>query len=216
MAIRFSLHGSIRNISQGIQRAKQAEELGFEGIFIADSQTTCLDPFQALAICATHTKRLRLATAVTNMVYRDPTVLAGSAATLNEISDGRAILGMGTGDGPVYSLGRKATPIAKFEQGLKTMRELLQGKAAEFPTGKVSLKIGKLPVPLYVSLEGRTLTSRHRTDCRRHDLCGQRRRSGPRYRACAPGQPRSPQFPLHSGNGAARRAGWSKKVHGGL
>lgn len=154
MAIRFSLHGSIRNISQGIQRAKQAEELGFEGIFIADSQTTCLDPFQALAICATHTKRLRLATAVTNMVYRDPTVLAGSAATLNEISDGRAILGMGTGDGPVYSLGRKATPIAKFEQGLKTMRELLQGKAAEFPTGKVSLKIGKLPVPLYVSLEG--------------------------------------------------------------
>lgn len=154
MAVRFSLHGSIRNVSQGIQRAKQAEELGFEGIFTADAQLACLDPFQALAVCAGHTKRLRLATAVTNMVYRDPTVLAGSAATLNEISEGRAILGIGTGDGPVYSLGRKATPIAKFEEGLKTIRALLQGNPAEFPTGKLGLKIGKLPVPLYLSVEG--------------------------------------------------------------
>ena len=154
MAIRFSLHGSIRNISHGVQRARRAEELGYEAIFIADAQMTCLDPFQVLAVCAGQTKRLRLATAVTNMVYRDPTVLAGSAATLNEISNGRAILGLGTGDGPVYTLGRKATPMAKFEAGLKTMRDLLQGKPAGFPTGKVGLKAGKLPVPVYASVEG--------------------------------------------------------------
>lgn len=154
MAVRFSLHGSVRNLSQGIARARQAEELGYEAIFIADSQMTCLDPFQTLAVCAGQTSRLRLGTAVTNMVYRDPTVLAGSAATLNEISEGRAILGMGTGDGPVYSLGRKATPMAKFEEGLKTMRELLQGRPARFPTGRVGLKAGKFPVPLYVSVEG--------------------------------------------------------------
>ena len=136
MAIRFSLHGSVRNFSQGIERARQAEALGFEAIFVADSQMTCLDPFQALAICAGQTKRLGLGTAVTNMVYRDPTVLARSAATLNEISEGRAILGMGTGDGPVYTLGRKATPMAKFEAGLTTMRELLQGEPAKFSTGR--------------------------------------------------------------------------------
>lgn len=72
MAIRFSLHGSVRNFSQGIERARQAEALGFEAIFVADSQMTCLDPFQALAICAGQTKRLGLGTAVTNMVYRSP------------------------------------------------------------------------------------------------------------------------------------------------
>jgi 5,10-methylenetetrahydromethanopterin reductase len=114
----------------------------------------CPDPFQALAVCAGQTKGLLLGTAVTNMVYRDPTVLAGSAATLNEISDGRAILGMGTGDGPVYGMGRKSTPIAKFEEGLKMMHELLQGRPAEFPTRKVRLEVGKLPVPLYASVEG--------------------------------------------------------------
>jgi len=154
MPIRFSLHGSIQRISQAIDRAVQAEALGYEAIFVADSQMTCLDPFQTLAVCAVQTKRVRLGTAVTNMVYRDPTVLAGSTATLNAISDGRAILGMGTGDGPVYTLGRKATPMAQFEEGLKTMRELLQGKQVEFPPGKVGLKIGKLHAPIYASVEG--------------------------------------------------------------
>ncbi len=155
MAIRFSLHGSIRNIAAGIQRCRRVEELGYEGLFIADSQMTCLDPFQALAICAGQTKKIGLGTAVTNMVYRDPTVLASSAATLNEISNGRAILGMGTGDGPVYGLGRKATPMAKFEEGLKKIRELVQGRPIAVPTGKnVSLRIGKFPVPIYLSTEG--------------------------------------------------------------
>ena len=154
MTIRFSLHGSIQRIPQAIERSRQAEALGYEAMYIADSQLTCLDPFQVLAICAGQTKRLRLGTAVTNMVYRDPTVLAGSAATLNAISEGRAILGMGTGDGPVYTLGRKATPMAQFEEGLKTMRELLQGRQVEFPPGKVGLKVGKLPVPVYASVEG--------------------------------------------------------------
>jgi len=154
MAIRFSLHGSVRSISQGVQRAKRMEELGYEAIFLADSQMTCLDPFQVLALCALQTKHIRLGTAVTNMVYRDPTVLAGSAATVNEISDGRALLGLGTGDGPVYSLGRKATPMARFEEGLREIRELFQGKPITVSTGKVALRIGKIPVPLYVSVEG--------------------------------------------------------------
>ena len=154
MAIRFSLHGSIRNFSHDVQRAKKAEELGFEAIFIADNQMTCLDPFQALAVCAGQTRRLGLGTAVTNMVYRDPTVLASSAASLNELSGGRAILGLGTGDGPVYGLGHKATPLTRFEEGLKAMRELLQGRPAQFPAGKFQLEIGKLPVPIYVSVEG--------------------------------------------------------------
>lgn len=154
MAIRFSLHGSIRNFSQDVQRAKKAEDLGFEAIFIADNQMTCVDPFQALAVCAGQTKRLRLGTAVTNMVYRDPTVLASSAASLNELSGGRAILGLGTGDGPVYGLGHKATRLSRFEEGLKTMRDLLQGRPAQFPTGKFRLETGKLPVPIYVSVEG--------------------------------------------------------------
>jgi 5,10-methylenetetrahydromethanopterin reductase len=113
-----------------------------------------------MALCAINTKTLRFGTAVTNMVYRDPTITANSYATLNEISAGRAIIGMGTGDGPVYSLGRTATKLVDFEAGLRRIRDLLHGRGIDVPQskertgGSVQLKIGKRPVPIYISAEG--------------------------------------------------------------
>ena len=156
----FCLHGSARNIRDAVERAKRAEDLGFEAIFFADSHMNNIDPYQLMAICATQTTKIRFGTAVTNMVYRDPTITANSFATLNEISDGRAIVGLGTGDGPVYSLGRTATKLIDFEKGLRTIRDLLHGRGVEVPTGKeraggtVMLKAGKRPVPIYISAEG--------------------------------------------------------------
>jgi 5,10-methylenetetrahydromethanopterin reductase len=80
---------------------------------------------------------------------------------LNEISEGRAIIGMGTGDGPVYSLGRTATRLVDFEKGLVTMRDLLHDRGIEVPStherragGRVTLKAGRRPVPVYISAEG--------------------------------------------------------------
>jgi 5,10-methylenetetrahydromethanopterin reductase len=156
----FCLHGSARTVQEAMARAQRAERLGFEAIFFADSQMNNVDPFQALAICAVHTKTIRFGTAVTNMVYRDPSIVANSFATLNEISEGRAIVGMGTGDGPVYSLGRTATKLAEFEKGLRVIRDLLHDRGVDVPKakeragGNVKLKAGKRPAPIYISAEG--------------------------------------------------------------
>ena len=136
MAMNFCLHGSARTVREAVARAKRAEELGFEAIFFADSQMNNVDPFQAMAMCAVNTKKIRLGTAVTNIVYRDPSIVANSFATLNEISEGRAIVGMGTGDGPVYSLGRTATKLADFEKGLRLIRDLLHDRGVDVPTGQ--------------------------------------------------------------------------------
>jgi 5,10-methylenetetrahydromethanopterin reductase len=87
-------------------------------------------------------------------------VIANSFATLNEISAGRAIVGMGTGDGPVYSLGRTATKLVDFEKGLVIIRDLLHGRGIDVPKskeragGNVALKAGKRPVPIFISAEG--------------------------------------------------------------
>src|SRR2546428_3715859 len=127
MAIQFCLHGSARTIKEAVERAQQAESLGFEAIFFADSHMNNVDCYQVMAMCAVHTKKIRFGTAVTNMVYRDPTITANSFATLNEISDGRAIIGMGTGDGPGLSLGRTANRLPGFEPRRGTHR----GRAAQ-------------------------------------------------------------------------------------
>jgi 5,10-methylenetetrahydromethanopterin reductase len=156
----FCLHGSARTVREAVERAVRAEQLGFEAIFFADSHMNNVDPYQALAMCAASTTKIRLSTAVTNMVYRDPTITANSFATLNEISAGRAIIGLGTGDGPVYSLGRTATKLAEFEKGLSTIRDLLHDRGIEVPQskeragGNVKLKAGRRAVPIYISAEG--------------------------------------------------------------
>lgn len=157
----LNLHGTAQTIDNALKRAREAEAAGFSGIFFADSQLLTLDPFQVLSLCAMETKSLQLGTAVSNMVYRDPTVLANSAATVNEVSNGRAILGLGTGDGPVYALSRSATKLAQFEAGLRNIRALLQGQTIVVPKGKeraaegqAKLRVGKLPVPVYISAEG--------------------------------------------------------------
>ena len=158
--MKFCLHSSARTVHEAVSRAQRAEALGFEALFLADSQMNNVDPYQALALCAVNTKYIRLGTAVTNIVYRDPTITANSFATLNEISQGRAIIGMGTGDGPVYSLGRTATKLADFEKGLRLMRDLLHDRGIDVPAGdervggNVRLRAGKRPVPLYISAEG--------------------------------------------------------------
>src|SRR5918993_5934596 len=160
MAIGFCLHGSARTIKEAVTRAEKAEDLGFEALFVADSHMNNVDCYQVMAMCAMATKRIRLGTAVTNMVYRDPTITANSFATLNEISEGRAIIGLGTGDGPVYSLGRTATRLVDFEKGLQTMRDLLHDRGIEVSQtreragGRGTLKAGRRPVPIYISAEG--------------------------------------------------------------
>jgi len=150
-----SVHGGVKNIDEIHKRARRAEELGYDGIFLGESHLSSIDSFQTLASCAMITKRVLLGIAVTNMVFRHPTVLAGAAASLNEISTGRAILGLGTGDGPVYSQGLKATRLNEFEEGVRLIRRLVQGNSALFPTGKVGIgfTINK-PAPIYVSAEG--------------------------------------------------------------
>src|SRR5438093_2841543 len=149
-----SVHGGVKNIDEIHKRAVRAEELGYHGIFLGESHLSSIDSFQTLASCAMITNRVLLGIAVTNMVFRHPTVLAGAAASLNEISKGRAILGLGTGDGPVYSQGLKATPMREFEAGVRMIRELVQGKAIQFPTGKVGISFNLRPPPIYVSAEG--------------------------------------------------------------
>ena len=158
MSIKFSLHsvhGGVKNIDEIHQRVKRAEELGYDGIFLGESHLSSIDSFQTLASCAMLTRRMLLGIAVTNMVFRHPTVLAGAAASLNEISRGRAILGLGTGDGPVYSQGLKATRLKDFEAGVRLIRDLVRGHPAPFPPGKIGIgfTINK-PAPVYVSAEG--------------------------------------------------------------
>ena len=74
--------------------AQLAEDLGYDSIWIPEAWA--YEQFQLLAEIALATKRIKLATGIANVFSRSAGLLAMSAATLDEISEGRVILGLGT------------------------------------------------------------------------------------------------------------------------
>src|SRR5687768_3465904 len=90
---------------QWLALAAAAEQAGLEGLFRSDHYKTIvrggeagsLDAWATLAALAARTDRLRLGTLVSPVTFRHPAVLARNAITVDEISDGRAELGIGAG-----------------------------------------------------------------------------------------------------------------------
>ncbi|MGH2677613.1 MAG: LLM class flavin-dependent oxidoreductase [Actinomycetota bacterium] len=72
-----------------------AEATGYEAVFVPDHGVW--EPFALLASFAQRTSQLGLATGVVTMTSRSPEVMGTAAATLNQVSEGRAILGVGSG-----------------------------------------------------------------------------------------------------------------------
>jgi F420-dependent oxidoreductase-like protein len=109
----------------------------FEPIF-SDRSGPCLEGWSMLAALASATSRLRLGCQVTGMPYRHPSVLANMAATIDVISDGRLIIGLGAGWNQEESdaLGIRLPPLKErfdqFEEGVQVIIELLSNERANF------------------------------------------------------------------------------------
>jgi probable F420-dependent oxidoreductase len=98
--VTFSLQGRPDDATAWLDLARRAEEIGFESLYLPDHPGSCASPFVALAAAAAVTSRLRLGSYVSNAGVREPLLLASDVATLDVVSDGRAVLGLGAGHTP--------------------------------------------------------------------------------------------------------------------
>ena len=76
-----------------VELVVEAERLGYDSVWTAESWGS--DAFTPLTWIAAHTSRIRLGTAVAQMAARSPTTTAMHALTLDHLSGGRALLGLG-------------------------------------------------------------------------------------------------------------------------
>src|SRR6478672_10551291 len=106
-------------------QAELAQLAGWDGITFVDSQNLVGDPFVAIALAAKATESLRFATGVTNAFTRHPAALANVAATVQETSGGRFVLGIGRGDTALFHLGRKPMPVAAFIESVTQLQTYL-------------------------------------------------------------------------------------------
>ena len=155
MGISFHV-GNLPNqsVQHALEMGRRSEELGYDGIWVADSHSVMRDAYAILAVLATQTSSLQLATGVTHTVTRHPAVLANSWATLQELSKGRAICGIGVGESAVHNLGLKPERLAVFEEKLAVIRALLNGETIEYQGKDIQMPWAVETVPLIMASSG--------------------------------------------------------------
>jgi probable F420-dependent oxidoreductase len=77
-----------------VECVRLAEELGYESAWVAEGHSG--DQFAILGACAAVTRRIRLGTAISSVFVRSATTIAMAAATVDHLSGGRLVLGLGT------------------------------------------------------------------------------------------------------------------------
>ena len=142
-----------RPIHNCIEQGVLAEQLGYDGIWVADSHSIFRDAYALLNVLATKTTDLKLATGVTLTGTRHPAVLANSWATLHELSDGREILGIGVGESATANLGMKPEKLAVFEEKLNVIRSLINGNPVEYE-GKEISSWSAYKTPIFMACSG--------------------------------------------------------------
>jgi 5,10-methylenetetrahydromethanopterin reductase len=112
--------------------ARRAEDAGWDGVCVVDSQNLAPDCYVALTLAATGTRRIGLGTGVTNSVTRHPAVTAAAAMTVQQVSGGRMSLGIGRGDSALAHLGRSPARFQGFADYVDVLQRYLRGEAVDF------------------------------------------------------------------------------------
>ena len=87
-----------------VEIARLAESCGYDHLWLADERFF-REVYASLALCAAGTRRIQLGPCVTDPYSRHPALTAMAIATLDEVSDGRAVLGLGAGISGFAELG---------------------------------------------------------------------------------------------------------------
>ena len=131
-----------------IAQAQEAEAAGFDSVFVMDHfyqlpglgtpDQPMLEAYTALGALSTATERVQLGTLVTGNTYRNPTLLAKAITTLDVTSQGRAILGIGTGwfelehDSLGYDFGTFTDRFNRLYESLEIILPMLAGERPTF------------------------------------------------------------------------------------
>src|ERR687891_561693 len=109
-----------------------AERHGFEYGWTYDLHVLWQESYATLSLAADRTERLRLGHFVTNPGIRDPTITASWYATMQDVSSGRMVMGIGRGDSSRRVVGLKPVKVAEFEARTAMIKELMNGRPVDW------------------------------------------------------------------------------------
>jgi probable F420-dependent oxidoreductase len=144
--------------------AQRAEALGFRDLWVTENtldHVTCLDPVVALTYAAAVTSRIRLGASVVVLAIHSPLMIAHQWATLDHLSQGRAILGVGLGREHHYRQFEvpEEARVRRFREEVELIRALwtqpkvdYHGRFYHLEGGTMSPKPVQSPLPIWMGV----------------------------------------------------------------
>lgn len=158
MQARFGIIEIPRSIESARENFRLAEEHGFDMVGVADSQSLFRELFVTMGVAGAVTEKVMIGPTVTNPLTRHPAVMASGLASIQEVSGGRAFLGIATGDSAIYNLSERPKGLAGLKEYIQALRQLFAGEHTEFGGKAIHTRwIGGLDlptVPIYIAAEG--------------------------------------------------------------
>ncbi len=118
-----------RSLEQALARVQRAEELGYESAYV--THIAGRESLTVVTAYAMRTNRIRVGTGVVPIYTRTPATMAQTAATIDDLSDGRLNLGLGVSHRPVVEGWHGQTidrPVAEMREYVAIVRAILRGE----------------------------------------------------------------------------------------
>jgi 5,10-methylenetetrahydromethanopterin reductase len=159
MDLELQLLGDV-SVTRLIDRPRLAEANNYSAVWVSDERFY-RDVYMCLAQIASNTSHVRVGTSVTDPYVRHPALTAVAMATLDEISGGRAVLGIGAGISGFAELQiERRKPARAMREAITVIRSLLKDETVDFQGdviilshGRLSFRAGRV-VPVYVASNG--------------------------------------------------------------
>lgn len=148
-------------VGQIVEVAREAERLGFKRVWIPDEGLAARECYVTLAAIACATEQIEIGTGITNAYTRHPGTTAAAIATLDELSGGRAVLGVGAGGALTLDplAIERTAPVGAVRNLISVARSLWRGDAVDStaPTGSfrsARLDYGRSDIPVWLAGRG--------------------------------------------------------------
>src|ERR671915_87571 len=125
--------------SRFFELVELAEQHGFEYAWTYDSHILWQESYATLPLAAARTSKIKLGHFVTNPGIRDPTVTASWYATMQDLSNGRMVMGIGRGDSSRRVVGLKPVRVAEFEARCQMLKDLMNGRKVDWNEKELEL-----------------------------------------------------------------------------
>jgi 5,10-methylenetetrahydromethanopterin reductase len=133
---------------------RTVDECGFDVIGLTDSPALYPETYVTGVLAAQHTSRVRFGPRVTNPITRHPIVAASAIASLDVLSGGRVLFGVGAGDSAAHTAGARPARVQAVEDYLLAVRGLLAGERVMYGGAPLQMFWEPRVVPMYVAAAG--------------------------------------------------------------